>query len=383
VKILIYCQHVLGVGHFFRTLEIARAMKDVDVILVTGGDQVSAQLPNHVRKVALPGLMMDPAFSTLHCVDPQQDLEEVKRLRQKILLDLIKTEKPDFFLVELYPFGRKAFEFELIRALDFIRARKGINCKVVCSLRDILVEKKNPAKYEARVIEALHTWFDAVLVHSDPKLIKLDATFPGVDRIKIPLVYTGFVTPLPDPEKVIQIKQEYGLNQGRLLITASAGGGNVGAPLLKAVVHACHGVLSGTNLILKLYTGPYMNKEDKDYLKSFETDRIRIEAFTPDFISLLGASHLSVSMAGYNTSMNIVAAKVPALIRPFDQNREQWERAVKLAEFAPITLLGDQDLEPAVLAQRMGAALHMQTRPPGPNLNLDGAANTMKWMRGR
>jgi len=383
MKVVIYCQHVLGVGHFFRTLEIARAMKDFDVILVTGGDQVEALLPDHVRKVALPGLMMDPAFSTLHCVDPCQDLEEVKRRRTDILLDLIHTEKPDFFLVELYPFGRKAFEFELIPVLDVIRARRDASCKVVCSLRDILVEKKNPVKYETRVIQALHTWFDAVLVHSDPRLIKLDATFPGMDRIKIPLVYTGFVTPLPDPEKVRQIKQEHGLGRGKRLITASAGGGNVGAPLLKATVRACRGALSGENLILKVYTGPYMTQEDKDDLRSFENDRIRIEEFTPDFVSLLGASDLSVSMAGYNTCMNIVAAGVSALVRPFDQNREQRERAVKLAEFAPITLLEDPDLDPPVLARKMEAALNMQAGPPGPKLDLDGAVNTMKWMRSR
>lgn len=383
MKVVIYCQHVLGVGHFFRTLEIARAMKDFDVILVTGGDQVEALLPDHVRQVALPGLMMDPAFSTLHCVDPLQDLEAVKRRRANILLDLINTEKPDFFLVELYPFGRKAFEFELIPALNFIRARREASCKVVCSLRDILVEKKNPAKYETRVIEALHTWFDAVLVHSDPRLIRLDATFPGIGKIKSPLVYTGFVTPVPDPEKVSQIKQEYGLNRGKRLITASVGGGNVGAPLLKATVQACREVLSGENLLLKAYTGPYMDQKDQDDLKSFENGRIRIEAFTPDFISLLGASDLSVSMAGYNTCMNIVAAKVPALVWPFDQNREQWERAVKLAGFAPITLLKDQDLEPSILAQRMEAALLRPAGRPGPKLDLNGAANTMKWMRSR
>ncbi|OGR28279.1 MAG: glycosyl transferase [Desulfobacterales bacterium RIFOXYA12_FULL_46_15] len=383
MKILIYCQHVLGVGHFFRTLEIARAMKDFDVILVTGGDEVSALLPNHVRKVALPGLMMDQGFSRLYCVDPLKDLEEVKLERKNILLDLVRTEKPDFFLVELYPFGRRAFEFELIPVLTFIKARQGIDCKVVCSLRDILVEKKNPVKYETRVIEALHTWFDAVLVHSDPGLIKLDATFPGMDKIKIPLVYTGFVTPVPDPEKVSRIREGCGLKQGKLLITASVGGGNVGAPLLKAVVHACHGVLSGKNLLLKAYTGPYMDQEDRDYLKSFENERITIEAFTPDFVSLLGASDLSVSMAGYNTCMNIVAAGVPALVLPFAQNREQWERAAKLAGFAPITLLEDQDLEPLRLARRIEAALHRPAGFPGPKLNMNGAVNTMEWMRSR
>ncbi len=382
MKILIYCQHVLGVGHFFRTLEIAKAMKEADVILVTGGDQVSAPLPDHVRKVALPGLMMDSTFSTLHCVDPLRNLEDVKIERQKILLDLIKTENPDFFLVELYPFGRRAFEFELVPALNFIKTRPGTDCKVVCSLRDILVEKKNPIKYETRVIQALHTWFDAVLVHSDPQLIKLDATFSGMDRIKIPLVYTGFVTPVPDLEKVRQIRENHGLNMGKKLITASLGGGNVGAPLLKAVVHACNDVLSGKDLLLKAYTGPYMEKQDQDYLKSFENDRIRVETFTQDFVSLLGASDLSVSMAGYNTCMNIVAARVPALIRPFGQNREQWERAVKIAGFAPITILKDKDLEPLTLA-RMIEAAWVTIPSTGPKLNLDGATNTMKWMRGR
>jgi predicted glycosyltransferase len=202
-------------------------------------------------------------------------------------------------------------------------------------------------------------------------------------RIKIPLVYTGFVTPVPDPEKVRQIKQEYGLGRGKRLITASVGGGNVGAPLLKAVVQACRGALTGEDLILKVYTGPYMNQEDKDDLRSFENDRIRIQEFTPDFVSLLGASDLSVSMAGYNTCMNIVAAGVPALVRPFDQNREQRERAVKLAEFAPITLLEGPDLDPPVLARKMEAVLNMQAGPPGPKLDLDGAANTMEWIRSR
>ncbi len=36
MKILVYCQHVLGVGHFFRTLEICRALAGHDVVLVSG-----------------------------------------------------------------------------------------------------------------------------------------------------------------------------------------------------------------------------------------------------------------------------------------------------------------------------------------------------------
>ncbi|MBW1822764.1 MAG: hypothetical protein JRI92_13665 [Deltaproteobacteria bacterium] len=152
MKIIIYCQHVLGLGHFFRTLEIARAMETFDVILVTGGGRVEVRLPDHVRHVKLPGLMMDNNFTGLYSLDPKKSVEDVKLERKKQLLYLVKSENPDFFLIELYPFGRRAFKFELIPVLNFIKDNHRMNCKVVCSMRDILVERKNKLKYESGVM---------------------------------------------------------------------------------------------------------------------------------------------------------------------------------------------------------------------------------------
>ena len=134
MKIIIYCQHVLGLGHFFRTLEIARAMETFDVILVTGGGRVEVRLPDHVREVKLPGLMMDKKFTGLYSVDPIKSVEDVKLEREKQLLDLVKNENPDYFLIELYPFGRRAFRFELIPVLNFLKDNHRMNCKVVCSM---------------------------------------------------------------------------------------------------------------------------------------------------------------------------------------------------------------------------------------------------------
>ena len=383
MKIIIYCQHVLGLGHFFRTLEIARAMETFDVILVTGGSRVEVRLPDHVRDVKLPGLMMDKNFTGLYSVDPQKSVEDVKLERQKQLLDLVKNENPNFFLIELYPFGRRAFRFELIPVLNFIKDNRRMNCKVVCSLRDILVEKKDRLKYENRVIDALNNWFDAVLIHSDPQLIKLDSTFSMLDKIKIPLVYTGFVTPVPDKKKVKHIIENLRLQNKKRLIVASAGGGNVGAPLLRAVVNAYNELSSKKNLILNIYTGPYMEKEDKQYLQSFADSGIKVKEFTSDFVSLLGAADLSVSMAGYNTCMNIVAANVPSLVWPFGQNQEQRERARKIARFVPMTILEDQDLMLPKLSGLIEKSLCRQNMNKHLTLNIHGAFNTMKWIRGK
>ncbi len=391
MKIIIYCQHVLGLGHFFRTLEIARAMETLDVILVTGGGRVEVRLPDHVRNVKLPGLMMDKNFTGLYSVDPQKSLEDVKLERQKQLLDLVKNENPDFFLIELYPFGRRAFRFELIPVLNFIKDNRRMSCKVVCSMRDILVERKDRLKYESGVIDALNNWFDAVLVHSDPQLIKLDSTFSRLDKIKIPLVYTGFVTPVPDKKKVKQIRENLRLQNKKRLIVASAGGGNVGAPLLRAVVNAYNELPSKKNLMLDVFTGPYMEKEDKQYLQSVADSSvssdagsgIRVKEFTSDFVSLLGAADLSVSMAGYNTCMNIVAANVPSLVWPFGQNQEQRERARGIARFVPMTILEDQDLMLPKFSRLIEKSLYKQNMNKHLTLNIHGAFNTMKWIRSK
>ena len=71
MKIIIYCQHVLGVGHFFRTLEICRALDQHQVVLVSGGPETPAPLPPHVRRLQLPELAMDHAFQNLHTTDGQ------------------------------------------------------------------------------------------------------------------------------------------------------------------------------------------------------------------------------------------------------------------------------------------------------------------------
>lgn len=378
MKIIIYCQHVLGVGHFFRTLEILKALHDCDLILVTGGGQIDVPLPQNVRHVQLASLMMDKTFKGLHSTESNASLGKIKEDRTDQLMSLVATEQPDLFLIELYPFGRKAFRFELIPVLDFLKKEALFSCKVVCSLRDILVEKEDADLHERRVIKALDQWFDAVLVHSDPSLIKLDSTFSRMDQINIPLIYTGFITPLPDNKKISLIKKEADSLNGLPLIVASAGGGNVGANLLTSVMQACQEPALKGKIQLQLFTGPYMAEDEKKKLFSLAGPGLCVKEFASDFVSLLAAAELSISMAGYNTSMNIVAAKVPSLVWPFDQNQEQKSRVEKLMNFTPMDLLTSDDLKPERLSKIIYQKLDRKIVSPHVSLNLDGAKVTAR-----
>ena len=119
MKIAIYCQHVLGIGHFFRTLEICRALAPHPVVLISGGPETPAALPPHVKRVQLPELAMDAAFQNLHA-SGASSVAHARAQRRMLMEQVIEAEKPDLFLIELYPLGRKAFRSELDPLLERI-----------------------------------------------------------------------------------------------------------------------------------------------------------------------------------------------------------------------------------------------------------------------
>ena len=379
MKIFFYCQHVLGIGHLFRSLEICKSLSGHEVVLITGGPQITIRLPKHVRTFDLPELQMDSGFTGLLSSDQQASVGQIKEQRKQELLALFVREKPDVLVVELYPFGRKAFRFELDPVLEAISKNKFAACKVVCSVRDILVEKEDQHRHEDRALKTLNQYFDAVLVHSDPELIRFEETFFRFDDIRIPVVYTGFVAQKCPAGARKRIRRQLDLDETQNLIIASAGGGSVGAVLLDSVVEAFQRLPGGSLNYLRIYTGPYVAKNDFESLKRRAGRRVTIEEFSHDFMSYLAAADLSISMAGYNTSMNILASRVRALVWPFSQNQEQTLRAGRLAKIGALEVIEQQDLSPQRLERKISRSLSQRSTVSF-NVNLEGAANTARWL---
>ncbi len=362
---MLYSQHVLGIGHFFRSMEIARALSDHEVMFVEGGDPLPEFVaPSHVKRLLLPALMMDAEFKAMEV--REGSLEAIKAARSKSFMEAFLDFSPHVLVTELFPFGRRQFRFELMPVLQTIHERR-LPTKVVCSLRDILVEKADQAAYEAWVLKLLNRYYSLLLVHADPRLISLDETFSQVDQITLPIRYTGFVTrALPTVTR----------EPGHKVIVASSGGGKVGADLLATTIAAVQ-TLSDPNLRLKIFVGPFMEASDREFLLNLavKDPRTLLMPFSPDFLAELLAADLSVSMAGYNTCMDLLNTGVKAIVYPFRQNREQGLRAGKLETLGLVRVI--PELEAASLAHAIEQALASpRAASAAPPLDLAGAVNT-------
>jgi len=380
MKIIFYCQYVWGMGHLIRSLEFARALSAHDVTLVAGGQDVDVKQPRHVQLVKLPVLYMDEKFTTLIAGDPTKSVAEIQQARKEILYELFEEKQPDVFIVELYPFGRSIFGFELEPVLADIRAGTFGPVNTVCSLRDILVEKKDPAAYEERVIEKLNRHFDALLVHSDEHLLRLDETFSRVNDIAIPVVYTGFITQQTDPAAGASLRQALAMSADQKLVVASAGGGRSGYRLLDCVVKACEQLRNRMSLRLEAFTGPFMRNEEIEKLAVRSSTGIRIRRYTRRFLDYLHAADLSISLAGYNTCMNLLVTQVPALVYPYARQREQPMRVNTIKDFLPMRILTEDDLHVDRLSEHIFRMLHYKRTPKSLPIDLNGAANAAKFL---
>jgi predicted glycosyltransferase len=367
-------------GHLFRSAEFVRALGDHEVTLVAGGQEVDMDWPAHVTFLRLPTLYMDEKFTTLIAGDSEHSVEDIRRRRQAMLFDLFEAQRPDVFIVELYPFGRTAFGVELEPLLGSIRAGQFGNLKSVCSLRDILVEKKDPRAYEERVINQLGRYFDLLFVHSDERLLPLDQTFTRVKEIPIPVYYTGFIARHAAPKNGEKLRREFKLDAGEKLIVASAGGGRSGYKPLKCVLRACDRLRARMPLRLEVFSGPFMDHEEFKQLMTLSKTGLNVRRFTQRFLDYLYAADLSVSLAGYNTCMNLLVTQAPALVYPYHRQREQPLRVEKLKKLLRMRILNDDDLEPAILSRHIE---QMLLNPPSFEpvaLNLDGAQNAARYI---
>jgi predicted glycosyltransferase len=360
-KILFYCQYHLGMGHLVRSVELMHGLAtDFQICFVKGGTDVAGlKLPDNVEVFTLPTLLSENR--QVKVADPSQDLETVKRQRTEKLLQIYETFQPDCLMIEGYPFKKYQFEFESIPLLERVKAsRKPV--KVACSLRDVVMAQPYQDRDQVitKTCQRLNQYFDLLLIHSDPQFHRLEESFSAVADIHCPIHYTGFVAQTL-PEQAIWSEEDIAdLSRTQPMILVSVGGGQLGHDLLDAAIAASPSLqqrLPGHHI--QVFTGPFIPAEKFLSLQQAAAGQpnLTLRRFTPNLLAYMQEACLSVSLGGYNTTMNVLRTGVNAMILPSSKDWEQTVRAEKLEKMGILRLLQSENLRPESLVDQMVQAI--------------------------
>lgn len=367
-RVLFYVQHLMGIGHQKRASTITRAMirKGLDVTYVSGGFPVTDLDVGTAAFLQLPPCKAaDSTFLTLLDENLEPVTDNWKESRRQILLDALHTVQPDFLIIEMFPFGRRAVEFELIPLIEAAR-NAAPRSQIICSVRDIIDPKPKPGRYE-EIASRLEAWFDLVLVHGDPQLIAFDAIFPLTSRIQDKLHYTGYIV---NDSAAARGAAGRRVGSGEVIVTA--GSGRVGEKIFETALKA-RAMSPLKDSVWRFLIGDGVSAEALEAYRAKAPSGVIIERFRADYPTLLSNAALSISRGGYNTVTDLLHAGTPAILIPFAEGieNEQLVRANALTERGYMQSIEQSNLTPSTLADRITQVLRGVSTDS--SINLSGA----------
>lgn len=384
-KIMFYCQYLSGMGHLVRSREIMQSLvKDFEVYFINGGPPIPGfEIPAQVELIRLPALWLEDGKFKVE--DNFESIEEVKNIRKNQLISVFDSIQPDCLITEFFPFGRHKLFFELLPLLEHIQSTRPLT-KIVCSLRDVI--KSEFFSQEAETIcQLVNQYFDLILFHADPKFQRFEASFPRHKNLNCEIKYTGFVSQSKNGNSIKTEENGLELTTNNPLILVSIGGGRIGYELLESVIKASSILEQKIPHNIQIFTGPFLPELEFLKLELLASNRVNVnlKRYTSHLLEYMKKAELSISLTGYNTTMNILRTGVRALVLPIghdEQDREQLVRTQKLEQLGIVEVINPQELEPEYLAQKIIDSLNKQPVANTANLfDLQGAPSTATFLK--
>ena len=417
-KVYFPVESLTGLGHFNRTGKLVREMvKDGMDVTVTSGSFVDPQRffagadCKQIPQIAFrnSGKWFTLGADGSRTLQPEFNEAARKAERTEAHLEIVKEKKPDIVVTEFWPFDRPGLDQEMEAVLDETKPKSAQGLRLV-SVRDVLdtpydMDKaKNPdierqhAERQAWAIKEINEKFDAVLIHGDPNFIPLSETCPLAADIKVPVIYTGYV--IDDlPQRTVTP------GDAHAPIVVSCGSGVDGHELIYSFLTAWQRLLDMKETSpdvayvvdrpVHIICGPRFDpdalcqvNEWADLLRKDSGVDIKVDGYRDDFTSVLAGAAFSVSLAGYNTTLETLAMDVPSLMVPkygFVQGQlrfstEQLYRLERLHEKDMASYAHPNDVQNAkTFSNLLVKEFISQTRGDRqrPKLNFDGAKNTV------
>jgi predicted glycosyltransferase len=368
MKGLFYCQYLKGLGHLRRSLILCNTLyKKFEILFIQGGKSFE----NKFGSQSLPIIYLPPLSENIPTgllFDPQMEtpVEKIFQTRLEIIKQNLNNEFA-FFITEFFPFGiiRPEFHSEIKTILEILKKQKP-SCIIMCSLRDVMTQMNEDR--QKMIVDYLEEYYDYVLVHSDPNIFTLEDSWESAAKISNKIIYTGYIADSAQIPQNQQRKKE---------IIISLGGGSVGEKLAFSVIKVASYF---PEYVFKITVGPECSREN---LRTLERNsnflfNVQVMPFIKEFEIALSQCALSISLGGYNTIVSLLKTETPAIIFPYDFNREQKLRVDKFAELDLLKVIDENNLKP----NKLRLIIKDQLKKPYPKhiINLNGAETSLKFI---
>jgi predicted glycosyltransferase len=369
-RVAILVTHLLGSGHLSRALTLARAFKDagLDPKVISGGMPAAHLDASGIDLVQLPPVQSDGArFTRLLDASGVPASAALFESRRHAIVAALEGFEPDVLITELFPFGRRVLSDEFEAALT---AAQGLAEKplVFASVRDILAPPSS-ARKAAETEARLQRFYDGVLVHSDPDVLPLEASWPVTPAVAAMLRYTGFIAApnLPGSGNGSD-------GAGEILVTA--GGGPVGRKLFETAIEAARLGQWRWRLLVGGVDAAAVCAKLNDAASGAPAFA---EPARADYRFMLNRCAAAVGQCGYNTAIDWLQAGVAGVFVPFAEagEVEQTLRAASLQERYGYGVIAEDELTAQKLSNAAAAAV-ARGRFAVDGLKLDGAEQTSR-----
>lgn len=355
-RMIIYSQDGFGLGHMRRTNSITRkfleARPDASVLLLSDSplgqlfgvqkNQDYLKLPSIVKT----GSAWDPVNLSI-------PFDEVLVMRENIIRGALLYFKPHIFLVDHMPHGAKGELYPVLREIHDL----GTGTQVVLGLRDILdaPEVIKTRWHSEGAYKAIEKFYDQVLIYGMQEVYDLARELGLKQDVGSLINYSGYVcTPaLPRYTARARSTSLASYENGTKLILSMAGGGADAFPMMRTLLEAFPKVRAKIPCTMQVITGPFMPTEQRHELEKMASGLpVRIRNTVSDTLSYLDAADLVVSMAGYNSSIEILRSGKPAILIPrAGPSAEQRMRATLFADRGWVRFMEPNEVNADLLAQ--------------------------------
>jgi len=379
MRLMIYAQDGLGLGHMRRTTSIAAELIKLhpDSVVLTVEDSPLGNFfrtsPNH-DYVKLPSIEK-VRQGDWRAVNLPLGFDVVRAMREQLIRSVALNFRPDILLVDHMPHGAMG---ELKPALEVLRTAVP-ETRLVLGLRDIIdAPEVITQRWQLEgAYEAMERFYDLVLVYGRRDVFDLAAQYRLPEGVAQKVRYCGYVCTPIVPRYPERIRAQYttGADAGTKLVVAMAGGGADAYPMMRPLLDALPALQAKQRLALVMVTGPFMPKAERRDLQSRAAGlRVPVRVTVSDPLSYIEAADLVIARAGYNTTMEILRSSTPALLIPRPgPSAEQRTRARLFNDRGWVDTLDPNDMNGSTLAEAISHGLgHERSVPAGSRPNLGG-----------